>query len=224
MGLLDSLKLSPEDKEARQNEKFMRMALKEAEKAFSINEVPIGCVIVKDGKVIAKGSNRRNKDRNVISHAEMMAISDACKKIHDWRLDDCTMYVTLEPCPMCAGAIVQARMKKVVIGTMNEKGGCAGSVINLLNTPGLPQQVETETGVLQSECSEILSRFFQNLRDAKTTAESNITAANEDVAESSEAAAPEAAPAPDEPVPTEPTGDAMPKTPTTGTSEADGVQ
>ena len=107
---------------------------------------------------------------------------------------------------------------------MNEKGGCAGSVINLLNTPGLPQQVETETGVLQSECSEILSRFFQNLRDAKTTAKSNITAANEDVAESSEAAAPEAAPAPDEPVPTEPTGDAMPKTPTTGTSEADGVQ
>lgn len=167
MGLLDSLKLSPEDKENRQNEKFMCLALKEAEKANAINEVPIGCVIVKDGKVISKGYNKRNKDHSVISHAEMLAISDACKKIRDWRLDDCTMYVTLEPCPMCAGAIVQARMKKVVIGAMNEKGGCAGSVINLLQTPGLPQQVETVTGVLQNECSEILSRFFQNLREEK---------------------------------------------------------
>lgn len=184
MGLLDALKLSPEDKEKRQTEKFMSLALKEAEKAFSIDEVPIGCVIVKDGKVIAKGYNKRNKDHNVVSHAEMIAISDACKKIHDWRLDYCTMYVTLEPCPMCAGAIVQARMKKVVIGTMNEKGGCAGSVINLLNIPGLPQQVETETGVMQAECSEILSRFFKNLREAKAEAEANISEANDDVSES----------------------------------------
>lgn len=199
MGLLDALKLSPEDKEKRQTEKFMSLALKEAEKAFSIDEVPIGCVIVKDGKVIAKGYNRRNKDHNVVSHAEMIAISDACKKIHDWRLDDCTMYVTLEPCPMCAGAIVQARMKKVVIGTMNEKGGCAGSVINLLNIPGLPQQVETETGVMQAECSEILSRFFQNLREAKAAAEANISEANEDVSENMNAAVSDPIPSPANP-------------------------
>lgn len=174
MGLFDSLKLDPADKQARENQKFMRLALKEAEKAYAIHEVPIGCIIVKDGKVIAKGSNRRNKDRNVISHAEILAISDACKKIHDWRLEDCTMYVTLEPCPMCAGAIVQARMKKVVIGTENKKGGCAGSVLNILQTPGFPQQVEIEFGILRDECSTLLSKFFQDLREQKDDAESNI--------------------------------------------------
>ena len=114
------------------HEKFMKKAMLQAEKAASIGEVPIGCVIVRDGKIIARGYNRRKKDKNTLSHAEISAINKACKKTGDWRLEDCTMYVTLEPCQMCAGAIVQARIPRVVVGAMNPKAGCAGSVINIL--------------------------------------------------------------------------------------------
>lgn len=147
-----------------EQEKFMREALKQAKKAYKIGEVPIGCVIVQDGKIIARGYNRRNTDKVTLAHAEIAAIKKASKKTGDWRLEDCTMYVTLEPCQMCAGAIVQSRMKKVVIGCMNPKAGCAGSVLNLLQMQEFNHQVELERGVLEEACSEILSRFFKELR------------------------------------------------------------
>lgn len=147
-----------------EQEKFMREALKQAKKAYKIGEVPIGCVIVQDGKIIARGYNRRNTDKVTLAHAEIAAIKKASKKTGDWRLEDCTMYVTLEPCQMCAGAIVQSRMKKVVIGCMNPKAGCAGSVLNLLQMQEFNHQVELERGVLEETCSEILSRFFKELR------------------------------------------------------------
>lgn len=148
-------------------EKFMKAALKEAKKAYSIDEVPIGCVIVQDEKIIARGYNRRNIDKNTLAHAELTAIRKASKKTGDWRLEDCTMYITLEPCQMCAGAIVQSRMKKVVIGAMNPKAGCAGSVLNLLQMSQFNHQVEIEYGVLEEECSSILSVFFAKLREKK---------------------------------------------------------
>lgn len=160
-----------ERKAAKLDEKFMREALKEAEKAAKINEVPIGCVIVQNGKVIAKGYNRRNTDKNVVAHAEMLAIQKACHKVGDWRLEDCTMYITLEPCQMCAGTIVQARIPKVVIGSMNPKAGCAGSVINLLQMQQFNHQVEIQKGVLQEECSAILTNFFADLRARKSQQE-----------------------------------------------------
>ena len=150
------------------NEKYMAMALKEAKKAYSINEVPIGCVIVRDDKVIAKGHNRRNIDKNVLAHAEITAIREACKKTGDWRLEDCTMYVTLEPCQMCAGAIVQARMKKVVIGAMNAKAGCGGSIINILQMDQFNHQCEVERGILGEECTEMMTTFFEELRQQKS--------------------------------------------------------
>jgi len=148
-------------------EKFMKAALKEAKKAYSIDEVPIGCVIVQDEKIIARGYNRRNTDKNTLAHAELTAIRKACKKTGDWRLEDCTMYITLEPCQMCAGAIVQSRIQKVVIGAMNPKAGCAGSVLNLLQMPQFNHQVEIVYGVLEEECSSILSNFFVKLREKK---------------------------------------------------------
>ncbi len=150
-----------------QEEKFMKAAIREAKKAEKIQEVPIGCVIVSEGKIIARGYNRRNIDKNTLAHAELSAIKKASKKLGDWRLEGCTMYVTLEPCQMCAGAIVQARMDKVVIGSMNPKAGCAGSVLNLLQIPAFNHQVELETGVLEEECSSMLSSFFKNLREQK---------------------------------------------------------
>ena len=156
-----------ENKIRKINEKYMKEAMAEAKKAARLNEVPIGCVIVHDKKIIAKGYNRRNTDKNVLSHAEIIAIREACKKIKDWRLEDCTMYVTLEPCQMCAGAIVQARIPKVVIGCMNQKAGCAGSVLNILQVPQFNHQVEIEKGVLEEECSAMLSDFFKNLREQK---------------------------------------------------------
>lgn len=149
------------------DEKYMKEAIKEAKKAGKLMEVPIGCVIVRDGKVIARGYNRRNTDKNSIAHAEITAIKKASKKCGDWRLEDCTMYVTLEPCQMCAGAIVQARMKRVVIGAMNPKAGCAGSVINILQMKGFNHMVEIEKGVLEEECSSMLTSFFKELRNAK---------------------------------------------------------
>jgi tRNA(adenine34) deaminase len=155
------------NKQKKRDEKYMKMALKEAKKAYDINEVPIGCVIVRDDKVIGKAYNKRNTDKNVLSHAELIAIQQACKKTGDWRLEDCTMYVTLEPCQMCAGAMVQARLKKVVIGTMNAKAGCAGSVLNILQMEQFNHQVEIEKGVLEEECANMLTTFFSDLREQK---------------------------------------------------------
>lgn len=155
-----------------QNEKFMKAAMREAKKAAALDEVPIGCVIVQDHKIIARGYNRRNTDKNTLAHAELSAIKKASKKTGDWRLEDCTMYVTLEPCQMCAGAIVQSRLKKVVIASMNPKAGCAGSVINLLQMKAFNHQVEIETGVLKEECSAMLSDFFRELREKKKNAKS----------------------------------------------------
>lgn len=147
-----------------QDEKYMKLALKQAQKAYELGEVPIGCVIVQDGKVIGRGYNRRNTDKNTLAHAEITAINKASKKVGDWRLEDCTLYVTLEPCQMCSGAIVQARIPKVVIGCMSPKSGCAGSIINILQMPEFNHQVETVTGVLEEECSEMLQTFFTELR------------------------------------------------------------
>ena len=150
-----------------QDEKYMKEAIRQAKKAYALEEVPIGCVIVQNNKIIARAYNRRNTEKNTLAHAELSAIKKASKKTGDWRLEDCTMYVTLEPCQMCAGAIVQSRMGKVVIGSMNPKAGCAGSVINLLQMKQFNHQVEMETGVLQEECSEMLSGFFRELREKK---------------------------------------------------------
>lgn len=152
-------------KEARRaDEAFMKEAVRQAKKAAAIGDVPIGCVIVKEGRIISRGYNRRNADKTVLSHAEITAIKRACKKERDWRLEDCTLYVTLEPCPMCAGAIVQARIPRVVIGSMNTKAGCAGSVLNILKEPGFNHQVKVETGILGEECSCLMTDFFKELR------------------------------------------------------------
>lgn len=149
------------------DEKYMRAALLQAKKARDIGEVPIGCVIVYEDKIIARGYNRRTIDQNVLSHAEINAIKKACKYMGDWRLEGCTMYVTLEPCPMCAGAIVQARIPRVVIGCMNPKAGCAGSILDMLHEERFNHQVETEIGVLLDECSQMMKNFFRKLREKK---------------------------------------------------------
>ena len=154
----------------RDEEKFMKEAIRQAKKAYALREVPIGCVIVYEGKIIARGYNRRNTDKNTTSHAEINAIRKASKKLGDWRLEGCTLYVTLEPCQMSAGAIVQARIDKVVIGSMNPKAGCAGSVLNLLEMDGFNHKVEVERGVLEEECSTMLSGFFKELRMEKAKA------------------------------------------------------
>ena len=146
------------------NETYMREALKQAKKAIQIGEVPIGCVIVYQGKIIGRGYNKRNTNKTTLAHAELIAIQKASKAMGDWRLEDCTMYVTLEPCQMCSGAIVQARIKKVVVGTMNPKAGCAGSILNLLQMKEFNHQVEIEAGIMEKECTEILQRFFKDLR------------------------------------------------------------
>ena len=154
----------------RDEEKFMKEAIRQAKKAYALREVPIGCVIVYEGKIIARGYNRRNTDKNTTSHAEINAIRKASKKLGDWRLEGCTLYVTLESCQMCAGAIVQARIDKIVIGSMNPKAGCAGSVLNLLEMDGFNHKVEVERGVLEEECSTMLSGFFKELRMEKAKA------------------------------------------------------
>ena len=146
------------------DERYMREALRQAKKAYALEEVPIGCVIVREDPIIARGYNRRNTDKNTLSHAELIAIRKASRKTGDWRLEDCTMYITLEPCQMCAGAIVQARMGRVGIGAMNPKAGCAGSVLNLLEMPEFNHQAEVERGILEEACSGILTEFFRNLR------------------------------------------------------------
>ena len=146
-------------------EKYMREALKQARKAYALGEVPIGCVIVHEGKIIGRGYNRRNTDKNTLAHAEITAINKASKKIGDWRLEECTLYVTLEPCQMCAGAIVQARIPEVVMGCMNPKAGCAGSILNILEMPQFNHQVMVSRGILEQECSEMLKTFFTELRE-----------------------------------------------------------
>ena len=148
-------------------EYYMKEAIRQAKKAAAIGEVPIGCVIVYEGAIIARGYNRRKTDKNTLAHAELQAIRRASKKLGDWRLEGCTMYVTLEPCQMCAGALVQSRIDRVVIGSMNPKAGCAGSVLNLLEMDGFNHKVEVEQGVLQEECSSMLSDFFRELREKK---------------------------------------------------------
>lgn len=149
------------------DEKYMYEAIKLARRAAHIDEVPIGCIIVYDDKIIARGYNRRNTDKSTLAHAEIMAIKKAGKIIGDWRLEGCTMYVTLEPCPMCAGAIVQARIPRVVVGTMNPKAGCAGSVINLLRMDGFNHKAELTTGVLTDQCRDIMQDFFKKMRESK---------------------------------------------------------
>lgn len=146
------------------DEYFMKEALKQARKAYLLGEVPIGCVIVYEGKIISRGYNRRNTDKNTLNHAEITAIRRASKKLGDWRLEGCTMYVTLEPCQMCSGAMVQSRMDRCVIGCMNPKAGCAGSILNMLQMPEFNHQVEITRGVMEEECSEILKLFFKELR------------------------------------------------------------
>ncbi|SFB09920.1 tRNA(adenine34) deaminase [Acetitomaculum ruminis DSM 5522] len=149
------------------DERFMKEALKQAKKAYELEEVPIGCVIVMDDKIIARGYNRRNTDKTTLAHAEIRAIKKACKKLGDWRLEGCKMYVTLEPCQMCAGAIVQSRLDEIVIGCMSKKSGCAGSIINLLDMKEFNHQVEIKKGVLEEECSTMISEFFAGLREKK---------------------------------------------------------
>lgn len=154
-------------KKLTENERYMRAALRQAEKARKLEEVPIGCVIVHDGKIIGRGYNRRNTDKSTLAHAEILAIKKASKIIGDWRLEECTMYVTLEPCQMCAGAIVQARIPRVVIGSMNPKAGCCGSILNLLEEERFNHQVMVERGILEEECSAMLTDFFKELRKKK---------------------------------------------------------
>ncbi|MGO5166188.1 MULTISPECIES: tRNA adenosine(34) deaminase TadA [unclassified Candidatus Paralachnospira] len=145
-------------------EYYMKEAIRQAKKAAAIGEVPIGCVIVYEGVIIARGYNRRKTDKNTLAHAELQAIRRASKKLGDWRLEGCTMYVTLEPCQMCAGALVQARITEVVIGCMNPKAGCGGSILNLLEMKEFNHQVKVTRGVMEETCSNLLKDFFKELR------------------------------------------------------------
>lgn len=147
-----------------EHETYMREAIVEARKAYELGEVPIGCVIVYQDRIIGRGYNRRKTDQNTLSHAELNAIAMASKEMGDWRLEECTLYVTLEPCQMCAGAIVQARIPRVVQACRNVKAGCGGTIINLLQMPAFNHQVEIEDGVLEEECSLMLKEFFRALR------------------------------------------------------------
>jgi tRNA(adenine34) deaminase len=150
-----------------QTERFMNEALKEAKKAYKKLEIPVGAVIVKDGEIIARAHNAKEEKNDATKHAEILAIQKASKKLETWRLNDCEMYVTLEPCSMCAGAMIQARLKKVYIGTMDEKTGACGSVLNLPKDYKFNHIVEIEYGILQPECEKILKDFFKELRKLK---------------------------------------------------------
>ena len=151
-----------------QKEHYMKQALKEAEKAYKKLEVPVGAVIVKDGKIIARAHNQKETRTDTTKHAEILAIQKASKKLESWRLIDCEMYVTLEPCSMCAGAMINSRIKKVYIGAMEEKTGAAGSVLNLFNYYSFNHKVEVEKNVMKQECENILKDFFKNLRKIKS--------------------------------------------------------
>lgn len=146
------------------DEKYMKEALRQAKKAAALGEVPIGCVIVYEDKIIGRGYNRRNTDKSTLSHAEITAIRKASRVIGDWRLEDCTLYVTLEPCQMCSGAIIQARIERVVMGCRNPKAGCGGSVLNILQEPAFNHQAQITEGILEEECSKMLTDFFKELR------------------------------------------------------------
>ncbi|OMF29072.1 tRNA-specific adenosine deaminase [Paenibacillus sp. FSL H8-0548] len=148
----------------QEDQHWMLEAIEEAKKAEQIGEVPIGAVIVKDNEIIGRGYNLRETRFDPTAHAEMVAIRDACDRIGAWRLLDCTLYVTLEPCPMCAGAIVQARVKRVVYGTADPKAGCAGTLMNLLQEPRFNHETELTNGILQPECAYLLTQFFRRLR------------------------------------------------------------
>lgn len=150
-----------------QDELFMKEAIKEAEKAQDLNEVPIGAVLVHEGKIISRAHNLRESEQNAIAHAELLAIDKACREMGSWRLEDTTLYVTLEPCPMCSGAIILSRVKRVVYGASDPKGGCAGTLMNLLEDERFNHQSEVEKGVLEKECGELLSNFFKKIRERK---------------------------------------------------------
>lgn len=150
--------------EEQEDNKYMKAAIAQAKKAYKLGEVPIGCVIVYEGRIIGRGYNRRNTDKTPLAHAEITAIKKAVKVMKDWRLEECKLYVTLEPCQMCAGAIVQARIPEVIMATENPKAGCAGSVMDILNNPDFNHQVTVKKGVLKEECSKLLKDFFVELR------------------------------------------------------------
>lgn len=173
-------------KQYTEQENYMKLAIREAGKAAKNGDVPIGCIIVYDGlkpdskadqnasahgitpgTIIGRGYNRRNKDHNSLMHAEISAIKKACKAFDDWRLEDCTMYVTLEPCPMCAGAIVQARLPRVVMGSMNKKAGCCGSVLDMLHESRFNHQCDVTYDVLHDQCAALMTDFFRSLREQK---------------------------------------------------------
>ena len=151
----------------KQEEDYMKQALKEAQKAYEKLEVPVGAIIVKDGKIIARAHNQKETKTDTTKHAEITAIQKASKKLNSWRLIDCEMYVTLEPCTMCAGAIINSRIKKVYIGAMDEKTGAVGSVLNLFEDYKFNHKPESETGILKEDCEDILKRFFKELRKSK---------------------------------------------------------
>lgn len=161
---IKEIKETEQTEQTKQDVFYMQEALAQAQQALDMGEVPIGAVMVRDGAIIARGHNMRNTAKNPLRHAEIDVIHAAAEIVGDWRLEDCVLYVTVEPCPMCAGAIVQARIPKVVFGTRNSKAGCAGSVLDVLNEPKLNHQVEVVEGVLQPECSEIMKRFFRRFR------------------------------------------------------------
>ena len=153
--------------EKLEKEKWMKEALKQAKKAYECDEIPVGAVIVKDNKIIARGYNQKEMKCDTTKHAEIIAIQKASKKLKSWRLSDCEMYVTLEPCSMCAGALIQSRIKKIYVGTMDYKTGACGSVLNLLQDYPFNHKVEYETGILKEECESILQEFFKELRKKK---------------------------------------------------------
>jgi tRNA(adenine34) deaminase len=157
---MNRAQLSEEEKDI----KYMKAAIAQAKKAYALGEVPIGCVIVYEDKIIGRGYNRRNTDKTPLAHAEITAIKKAGKFMKDWRLEGCKLYVTLEPCQMCAGAIVQARIPEVIMAAENPKAGCAGSVMDILDNPDFNHQVNVKKGVLKDECSALLKRFFLELR------------------------------------------------------------
>lgn len=149
------------------DEEFMLEALAEAQKSYEIGEVPVGAVVVKDGEIVGQGHNLRETDKNALHHAELIAIDEACKKLGGWRLWQCDLYVTLEPCPMCTGAIINSRIKRVVFGAFDKKAGSCASVVNLFELP-YNHKPELISGVMENECAELLSRFFKELRERKS--------------------------------------------------------
>ncbi|SDZ35895.1 tRNA adenosine(34) deaminase TadA [Thermoactinomyces sp. DSM 45892] len=152
---------------------YMKLAIEEARKAEEIDEVPIGAVVVLQGEVVGRGYNVREKDQDPTAHAEMIAIQEAAERLGSWRLIDCDLYVTLEPCPMCAGAIIQSRIRRVIFGTLDPKAGCAGSLMNLLQDTRFNHQTEIQSGVLQQECSDLLTQFFRGIREKRKEAKKN---------------------------------------------------